>query len=111
MLFLFYLFAILSLAIGTAAIYMALIQSFPVQWLYFHYFQQATYKSIIGKLHPHTLTIIPFQILSWGEVKNLNPIPQVVKVTGKDFREFQLPIPRLWRKIVASEATPGLAAN
>jgi hypothetical protein len=75
------------------------------------FFQQATFGSIIGKLHPHTLTMIPFQILSWGEIKRLRPIPQVVKVTGKDFREFQLPIPGVWRKIVASEATPGLAAK
>jgi hypothetical protein len=75
------------------------------------FFQQATCKSIIGKLHPYTLTMIPFQILSWGEVKRLSPIPQVVQVTQKDFREFQLPIPGVWRKIVASEATPGLAAK
>ena len=75
------------------------------------FFQQATFESIIGKLHPHTLTMIPFQTLSWGEIKRLSPIPQVVKVTEKDFREFQLPIPGVWRKIVASEATPGLAAK
>ena len=33
------------------------------------FFQQATFKSIIGKLHPYELTMIPFQILSWSEVK------------------------------------------
>jgi hypothetical protein len=75
------------------------------------FFQQATFESIIGKLHPHTLSMIPFQILSWGEIKRLSPIPQVIKVTEKDLREFQLPIPGLWKKIVASEATPGLAAK
>ena len=75
------------------------------------FFQQASFESIIGKLHPHTLTMIPFQILPWSEIKKLNPIPQVVKVTEKDFREFQLPIPGVWRKIMASEATPGLAAK
>ena len=75
------------------------------------FFQQATFESIIGKLHPHTLIMIPFQILSWSEIKRLSPIPQVVKVTEKDFREFQLPIPGVWKKIVASEATPGLAAK
>jgi hypothetical protein len=75
------------------------------------FFQQATFESIIGNLHPHTLCMIPFQILSWGEIKRLSPIPQVVKVTEKDFREFQLPIPGVWRKIVASEATPGLPAK
>ena len=75
------------------------------------FFQQASFESIIGKLHPHTLTMIPFQILPWSEIVKLKPIPQVVKVTKKDFREFQLPIPGIWRKIVGSEATPGLAAK
>ena len=75
------------------------------------FFQQATFESIIGKLHPHTLTMLPFQLLTWGEIKGLSPIPQVVKVTEQDFREFQLPIPGVWRKIVANEATPGLAAK
>lgn len=75
------------------------------------FFQQATFESIIGKRHPHTLTMIPFQILSWGEVKRLHPIPQVVKVTEQDFREFELPIPGIWQKIVATEATPGLSAK
>ncbi len=72
------------------------------------FFQQATFESIIGKLHPHTLTMLPFQILPWKEVKKLRPIPYVAKVTEKDFREFQLPIPGIWKKIIASEATPGL---
>ena len=35
---LFYLLALLALLIGTGAIYMALIESFPVKWLYYHYF-------------------------------------------------------------------------
>lgn len=73
------------------------------------FFQQATFESIIGKLHPHTLTMIPFQIMPWSEIEKLNTIPQVVEVTEKDFREFQLPIPGAWRKIVTSEITPGLA--
>lgn len=38
MVFLFYLLAVIALATGTAAIYMALIKPFPVQWLYYHYF-------------------------------------------------------------------------
>jgi hypothetical protein len=75
------------------------------------FFQQATFASIIGKLHPHTLTMIPFQILSWSEVKNLHPLPQIVKVTERDFRAFELPIPGVWKKIMASEATPGLPAK
>lgn len=75
------------------------------------FFQQASFESIIGKLHPHTLTMIPFQILPWSEIKKLGFIPQVVEVTENDFREFQLPIPGVWRKIVESGATPGLAAK
>jgi len=75
------------------------------------FFQQATFQSIIGKLHPYELTMIPFQILSWKEVKKLDPLPQVASVTKNDFREFQLPIPGIWKKIVASESTPGLSAK
>ncbi len=40
------------------------------------FFQQATFKSIIGRLHPRTLTMIPFQILTWAEVRRLDPLPQ-----------------------------------
>jgi hypothetical protein len=75
------------------------------------FFQQASFKSIIGRLHPATLTMIPFQILPWSEVKRLKPLPQVCQVTHDDFREFQLPIPGVWRKIMASEATPGLPSR
>ena len=53
------------------------------------FFQQATFESIIGKLHPYSLTMIPSQTLSWSEVKDLNPVPHVAKVTEKDVREFQ----------------------
>lgn len=72
------------------------------------FFQQATFKSIIGKLHPMELKCVPFQILTWKEVKVLHSLPLVAKVTEKDFRDFELPIPGIWKKIVATEATPGL---
>jgi hypothetical protein len=75
------------------------------------FFQQETFKSIIGKLHPSELTMIPFQILTWSDTKKLNPIPQVVKVTNEDFKEFQLPIPGIWKKILTTEITPGLSAK
>lgn len=75
------------------------------------FFQQATFQSVIGKLHPYELTMIPFQILSWAEVKKTIVNPQVVHVTKKDIREFDLPIPGIWKKIIASEATPGFAAK
>ena len=75
------------------------------------FFQQATFKSIIGRLHPHTLTMIPFQILPWGEVRRGEQLPQVCQVTDDDFREFQLPIPGVWKRITASEATPGLPSR
>ena len=75
------------------------------------FFQQATFKSLIGKLHPHELTIIPFQILSWSEVKKTIVNPQVVKVSEKDFKEFELPVPGIWKKIITSESTPGLSSK
>ncbi|KAA3607328.1 MAG: DUF3179 domain-containing protein [Planctomycetota bacterium] len=75
------------------------------------FFQQATFESLIGRLHPYSLTMIPFQILPWSEVKRLEPLPRVCRVTEEDFREFQLPIPGIWKKIMASEATPGLPAE
>ena len=75
------------------------------------FFQQAAFKSIIGRLHPRALTMIPFQILTWAEVRRLDPLPRVCEVTSDDLREFQLPIPGVWREIVASEATPGLPSK
>jgi hypothetical protein len=75
------------------------------------FFQQATFESAIGKLHPHTLTMIPFQMLPWREVKRLDPMPKVARVTEHDLRDFELPIPGVWRRIVAGEATPGLSAR
>ena len=75
------------------------------------FFQQATFASIIGPLHPHTLDMIPFQILPWDEVKRLEPLPQIAHITARDLRAFQLPIPGVWKRIMASEATPGLPAK
>jgi len=75
------------------------------------FFQQTSFQSIIGKLHPHTLSMIPFQVLPWKEVQNLATEPEIVSVSKKDFREFQLPIPGIWKKIMASESTPGLSAK
>ena len=75
------------------------------------FFQQATFESIIGPHHPYTLEMIPFQILPWAELKRMAVLPQVAQVTEDDLREFQLPIPGVWSKIIASEATPGLPAK
>ena len=75
------------------------------------FFQQATFESLVGRLHPHTLTMIPFQILPWKEVKRLEHLPEVCRVREEDFQEFQLPIPGVWKKIMASEATPGLSSE
>ena len=33
-----YLLSIIALLVGSAAVYMALLKPFPVQWLYYHYF-------------------------------------------------------------------------
>jgi len=73
------------------------------------FFQQATFDSIVGRLHPHTLTMIPFQILAWSELKTMKSMPQVAGVKESDFKEFELPIPGLWRRIMASDVTPGMA--
>lgn len=73
------------------------------------FFQQATFKSLIGRLHPYELQMIPFQILTWGEVKSMIKNPEVVKVSVLDFKQFELPIPGIWKKIVHSEKTPGLS--
>ena len=75
------------------------------------FFQQASFDSMIGKLHPHTLTMIPFQILSWADVKTLSPLPPVARVTEDDLKPFALPVPGVWTKIMASDATPGLSAK
>lgn len=75
------------------------------------FFQQATFQSIIGALHPKELTMIPFQIFSWSDIKKNISNPQVVEVTNNDFKEFELPIPGLWKKIINSESTPGLSAK
>lgn len=73
------------------------------------FFQQSTFKSMIGKLHPSELTMIPFQVLSWSDVKKTIPNPNVVKVSKKDFRKFELPIPGAWEKVVSGEFVPGLS--
>ncbi|MFK7946845.1 MAG: DUF3179 domain-containing (seleno)protein [Saprospiraceae bacterium] len=73
------------------------------------FFQQSTFQSMIGKLHPSELTMIPFQILSWSDVKKTISTPIVVKVSKKDFRAFELPIPGVWAKVVSGETVPGLS--
>ena len=55
--------------------------------------------------------MIPFQILPWSEIKRFKALPQVCQVTQDDFREFELPISGVWRKIMTSEVTPGLPAT
>ncbi|MFC5045400.1 DUF3179 domain-containing (seleno)protein [Aquimarina hainanensis] len=75
------------------------------------FFQQATFQSVIGPLHPYELTMIPFQILSWKEVKQTISAPTVVSITEKDCKSFELPVPGLWKKISNSETTPGLSGK
>lgn len=74
------------------------------------FFQQATFKSIIGRLHPTELTMIPCQILTWKELRESGPVPKFCRFGTRDLREFQLPIPGVWRLIVSGEVTPGLSA-
>jgi hypothetical protein len=75
------------------------------------FFQQASFESLIGPLHPHSLTMLPFQILPWSEVNQLRPLPNVPCVTENDLRKFELPIRGIWNKLLASEITPGLSAK
>ncbi|MFQ6677673.1 MAG: DUF3179 domain-containing (seleno)protein [Fidelibacterota bacterium] len=75
------------------------------------FFQQATFQSIIGKLHPYQLKMIPFQILSWKDIKRLNPLPLIAVVTDNDFRPFSLPMPGVWKKVMSTELTPGLSSK
>ena len=75
------------------------------------FFQQATFESIVGPLHPHTLNMVYFQILSWSDVKQLSPLPAIAQVTEYNLRAFELPIPGIWQKLIASEITPGLSAK
>ena len=47
-----YVLAIIALLVGTAAVYMALLKPFPVQWLYYHYFirKPAVWAILAGSL-------------------------------------------------------------
>ena len=47
-----YVLAISALLVGTAAVYMALLKPFPVQWLYYHYFirKPAVWTILAGSL-------------------------------------------------------------
>lgn len=75
------------------------------------FFQQATFNSIIGRIHPYSLKMIPFQILSWKDIKELTPMPQIAKVVPNDFRAFSLPMPGVWKKVMSTELTPGLSTK
>jgi hypothetical protein len=73
------------------------------------FFQQATFRSIIGNLHPSALNMITFQVLNWADVKKISPVPDVVSVTARDLRKFELPIHGIWGKIMDSEFVFGLS--
>ena len=73
------------------------------------FFQQATFNSIIGKLHPNSLKMIPFQVLPWKTIQNLKSNPQVAIINENDLRPFKLPMPGVWKKVMSSELTPGLS--
>lgn len=73
------------------------------------FFQQATFRSLIGKLHPMELTMVPYQILTWAELRQCKPVPKFAAFTKKDLRSFELPIPGLWRRLVSGDITPGVS--
>lgn len=74
------------------------------------FFQQATCQSVIGPLHPETLESYPFQIMTWEQARRLETPLRIVEVTERDLRDFSLPIPGIWERILRSEVTPGLSA-
>ena len=73
------------------------------------FFQQATSRSIMGKLHPMDLAMVPYQIMTWGELKQCETVPKFARFTEHDLRPFALPIPGLWQRIVDGGLTPGLS--
>lgn len=77
------------------------------------FFQQASFQSLIGPLHPAELEMVPFQVLTWGALKQTGQVPLFARFDESDLRPFTLPlpIPGLWARIMASEVTPGLAAG
>ena len=73
------------------------------------FFQQASFKSIMGKRHSMELTMIPYQIMTWRELRETGEVPKFARFTQKDLRPFELPIPGLWKRITASDVTPGFS--
>ena len=53
------------------------------------FFQQASFNLVIGKLHPYSLKMISFQILSWKTIKSLKSSLQVVKKMSLNLLNFQ----------------------
>ena len=74
------------------------------------FFQQGTFESVIGPLHPKTLEMVMFQFLTWKQVKELDDMPLMPHVTEHDFRPFALPIPGAWEKLTKGDLTPGLSS-
>lgn len=74
------------------------------------FFQQASAESMIGPLHPSTLEMVTYQILTWGELRQDPDIPLFTCFTLDDLKPFELPVPGAWKRIMASEVTPGLSA-
>ena len=74
------------------------------------FFQQGTFESVIGPLHPLTLEMVMFQVLTWKQVKELDKMPMMPHVTEHDFRPFALPIPGAWEKLTKGDLTPGLSS-
>lgn len=74
------------------------------------FFQQGTFESVVGPLHPRTLDMVMFQFLTWKQVRELDEMPQVPHVSEHDLRAFALPIPGAWEKLTKGNLTPGLSA-
>ena len=58
-----YVLATVALLVGTAAIYMALLKPFPVQWLYYHYFIR---KPLVWTIFGSSLVYVTWLSLEAG---------------------------------------------
>jgi hypothetical protein len=70
------------------------------------FWQQATGESLVGKLHPRQLKLIRLDFLSWSMAKETYPGIQLVHVSEKDLRSFNMPF--IWNFYMRSNVIPGV---
>ena len=67
-----YLLATIALLVGSAAIYMALLKPFPVQWLYYHYFVR---KPLVWTMSGGSLAYVTWLSLEAGSFPMAAAVP------------------------------------